>query len=85
MLDLARQNVPEAEFRQCDVLDMDASFGRFDAVTGFFSLLVLPREQLRSVLETNNFTVSELRKFTFHPVATVGVPEVQLFLYCRRM
>ena len=51
MLDLARRNVPEATLLQRDALDIDDSLGRFDAVVAFFSLLMLPREQVVATLE----------------------------------
>jgi SAM-dependent methyltransferase len=50
MLELARRNVPEATFEQRDALTVDASLGRYDAVVAFFSLLMLPREQIRQAL-----------------------------------
>lgn len=46
MLELARQNVPQAGFRLLDVTDVDASLGRFDAIVSFFSLLMLPRAEI---------------------------------------
>jgi trans-aconitate methyltransferase len=46
MLDQARRNVPEATFLQRDIIDADATLGRFDAVVAFFSLLMLPRTAL---------------------------------------
>jgi ubiquinone/menaquinone biosynthesis C-methylase UbiE len=42
MLDQARRNVPEATFLQRDIIDADATVGRFDAVVAYFSLLMLP-------------------------------------------
>jgi ubiquinone/menaquinone biosynthesis C-methylase UbiE len=50
MLDLARQNVPDAELHQLDVLDLDGSLGTFDAAVAFFSLLMLPRAEIPSAL-----------------------------------
>ncbi|WP_220502137.1 class I SAM-dependent methyltransferase [Microbispora sp. H10670] len=50
MLDLARKNVPVGTFFETDVLDLDASLGTFDAVTAFFSLLMLPRPQIERAL-----------------------------------
>jgi ubiquinone/menaquinone biosynthesis C-methylase UbiE len=46
MLELARGNVPEATFVHCDAVDIDASLGRFHAVVAFFSLLMLPRNEI---------------------------------------
>ena len=52
MLDLARENVPQAEFRLLDVEDLgDAELGEFDGVVAFFSLLMLPRAQIPGALE----------------------------------
>jgi SAM-dependent methyltransferase len=51
MLEQARRNVPEATFVQRDVVDVDATVGRFDAVVAFFSLLMLPRERIVEVLD----------------------------------
>jgi SAM-dependent methyltransferase len=48
MLRLARQDVPEAEFHHRDIADMD--LGDFTAVVAFFSLLMLPRAEIPSVL-----------------------------------
>lgn len=50
MLDLARANVPEADFRLLDVADVDAELGVFDAVVAFFSLLMLPRALIPDAL-----------------------------------
>ena len=49
MLDQARRNVPEATFLQRDIIDADATLGRFDAVVAFFSLLMLPRDRIVEV------------------------------------
>jgi SAM-dependent methyltransferase len=46
MLDLARANVPGATFLRRDVVTVDASLGRFDAVVAFFSLLMLSRNEI---------------------------------------
>jgi SAM-dependent methyltransferase len=50
MLDHARRNVPAATFLQCDVVDVDETIGRFDAVVAFFALLMLPRDRVVAVL-----------------------------------
>ena len=54
MLELARKNVPEAEFRQADLTtlraDGPAGLGTFDAVTCFFTLLMLPRAEIPGAL-----------------------------------
>jgi len=60
MLDLARANVPEATFVHGDILDQPDDPGRFEAVTAFFSLLMLPRAQICSALRL------------FHRVLTPG-------------
>ncbi|MEU8618300.1 class I SAM-dependent methyltransferase [Streptomyces sp. NPDC048623] len=43
MVELARRQVPEARFEQCDVRDFDAPQGGFDAVCSFFPLLMMSR------------------------------------------
>ena len=50
MLDLARRNVPQARFIHRDVVDIDASLGRFHGVVAFFSLLMLPRHEIVGTL-----------------------------------
>lgn len=50
MLDLARANVPEAEFHQLDALALDSSLGTFDGAAAFFSLLMLPRAEIPAAL-----------------------------------
>src|SRR3954463_12225123 len=50
MLRLARREVPEAEFRHDDIADLDPSLGVFAAIVAFFSLLMLPRADIPSVL-----------------------------------
>ncbi|MCF3130044.1 class I SAM-dependent DNA methyltransferase [Streptomyces olivochromogenes] len=56
MLALARENVPGAEFHQMDIADLrpggPRDLGRFDAVTAFFSLLMLPRAEIPLALDT---------------------------------
>ncbi|WP_218009316.1 class I SAM-dependent methyltransferase [Herbidospora cretacea] len=51
MLDLARKNVPEGTFLERDVVGIDSSLGRFDAVVAFFSLLMLPRADIATALQ----------------------------------
>ncbi len=51
MLDLARKNVPEGTFLERDVVGIDSSLGRFDAVVAFFSLLMLPRADIVTALQ----------------------------------
>jgi SAM-dependent methyltransferase len=50
MLRLARQNVPRATLVRRDAVDLDVDLGRFEAVVAFFSLLMLPRSQIRHTL-----------------------------------
>lgn len=56
MVELARQNVPEATFHQLDLADLypggPADLGRFDGVAAFFSLLMLPRAEIPTALRT---------------------------------
>lgn len=54
MLDLARENVPDAIFVERDLNDLDglhAPGHRFDAATAFFSLLVLHRADVGPALD----------------------------------
>lgn len=56
MLEIARKNVPEAEFVFGDAVDLVGSADsagagtRYDAVTAFFALLHLPRERIQTAL-----------------------------------
>ncbi|MCX3062040.1 class I SAM-dependent DNA methyltransferase [Streptomyces beihaiensis] len=57
MLELARSSVPEAEFRQADLMTLSAQgsqgrdgIGQFDAVTCFFTLLMLERAAIPAAL-----------------------------------
>ncbi|RVU19576.1 class I SAM-dependent methyltransferase [Streptomyces antnestii] len=57
MLELARKNVPGAEFRQADLASLrpevgeePGELGQFDAVTCFFTLLMLPRTEIPTAL-----------------------------------
>ncbi|MGC0327667.1 SAM-dependent methyltransferase [Streptomyces sp. SAI-170] len=56
MVELARRNVPEAEFHRADIADLrpdgPLDLGRFDAVAAFFSLLMLPRAEIPLALKT---------------------------------
>ena len=51
MLELARRNVPESDLHQLDILDLEASFGPFDAAVACFSLLMLPRAEIPRALD----------------------------------
>ncbi|MGK5548635.1 class I SAM-dependent DNA methyltransferase [Streptomyces sp. URMC 127] len=47
MLELARDNVPKAEFHLADLADLrDGRLGVFDGAAAFFSLLMLPRAEI---------------------------------------
>lgn len=50
MLELARDNVPGAEFVRADIMDLDPDERRYDAVVAFFSLLCLPKAQIPAAL-----------------------------------
>ncbi|MFI1964084.1 class I SAM-dependent DNA methyltransferase [Streptomyces pathocidini] len=54
MVKLARDNVPAAEFRVADLAALSAEgpegVGRFDGVTAFFSLTMLPRREIPQAL-----------------------------------
>ncbi|MCX4910878.1 class I SAM-dependent methyltransferase [Streptomyces sp. NBC_00878] len=56
MVRLAREYVPAATFHQLDLADLRPGgphdLGRFDAVTAFFSLLMLPRAEIPLALLT---------------------------------
>ncbi|MEV6843032.1 methyltransferase domain-containing protein [Actinoplanes sp. NPDC051411] len=51
MLKLAREQVPAAEFVHADFKDLPGDFGRFEAVTAFFSLLMLSKADIERVLD----------------------------------
>ncbi|MGK3206709.1 class I SAM-dependent methyltransferase [Amycolatopsis sp. MEPSY49] len=44
-LDLARRNVPDARFEKADMAAVSFPDGSFDAVTAFYSVLHVPREE----------------------------------------
>jgi SAM-dependent methyltransferase len=50
MLQLARRNVPRADLRRLDLAEVDTGLGTFEAVTAFFSLLMLPKAEIPAVL-----------------------------------
>lgn len=56
MVELARRYVPDATFHRLDIADLrpggPRDLGRFDAVTAFFSLLMLPRAEIPLALRT---------------------------------
>jgi ubiquinone/menaquinone biosynthesis C-methylase UbiE len=83
MLRLARRNVPDAEFRLLDIMDMDRSLGDFSAVVAFFSLMLLPRQEIpaalgniRRVLEpAGHFLLSMVEADLDHtPIHFLGSP-----------
>ncbi len=51
MLQLARQQVPAAEFVQADLRDVPTELGNFAAVTAFFSLLMLSKADIEQTIE----------------------------------
>jgi ubiquinone/menaquinone biosynthesis C-methylase UbiE len=50
MLALARDQVPAAEFRHADIRSLPGDLGTFEAVTSFFTLLMLSRAEISAVL-----------------------------------
>ncbi|MEU6355441.1 class I SAM-dependent methyltransferase [Streptomyces sp. NPDC047072] len=56
MVTVARENVPTGTFHRADIADLRPAgpldLGRFDAVTAFFSLLMLPRAEIPLALRT---------------------------------
>src|SRR5699024_12286528 len=50
MIELARVNVPEAEFVRADILDLQPVETQYDAIVAFFSLLCLPRARIPEAL-----------------------------------
>ncbi len=51
MLRLAREQVPAAEFVHANFAELPADFGKFEAVTAFFSLLMLSRADIERTLD----------------------------------
>ncbi|MDQ0681481.1 putative TPR repeat methyltransferase [Streptomyces achromogenes] len=62
MVALARRNVPTGVFHQADIADLrpggPRDLGRFDAVTAFFALLMLPRAEIPLALRTVHHLLS---------------------------
>nr|WP_206327163.1 class I SAM-dependent methyltransferase [Streptomyces sp. S3(2020)] len=56
MVTLARQHVPTGTFHRADIADLrpdgPRDLGRFDAVTAFFALLMLPRAEIPLAVRT---------------------------------
>jgi ubiquinone/menaquinone biosynthesis C-methylase UbiE len=50
MLKLAREQVPAADFRRDDIRTLPADYGTFQAVTAFFSLLMLSKADIEDTL-----------------------------------
>ena len=50
MLKLAREQVPAADFRHDDIKALPADYGTFQAVTAFFSLLMLSKADIEATL-----------------------------------
>jgi ubiquinone/menaquinone biosynthesis C-methylase UbiE len=50
MLKLAREQVPAADFRRDDIAGLPADYGTFQAVTAFFSLLMLSKADIEATL-----------------------------------
>jgi ubiquinone/menaquinone biosynthesis C-methylase UbiE len=50
MLRLAREQVPSAEFRHADFTDLPDDYGSFEAVTAFFSLLMLSKDDIEKTV-----------------------------------
>jgi predicted TPR repeat methyltransferase len=50
MLQLARRNVPQARLLGLDLAEVGSELGTFEAVTAFFSLLMLPKAEIPVVL-----------------------------------
>jgi cyclopropane fatty-acyl-phospholipid synthase-like methyltransferase len=49
-IESARRNVPNGEFRQADVLDLELAEGSFDAVVAFYLLDHIPRQRLSELV-----------------------------------
>jgi ubiquinone/menaquinone biosynthesis C-methylase UbiE len=50
-LELARQNVPTAQFIQADMTELDLEPDSFDAVAAFYSLIHVPRQEQAAFLQ----------------------------------
>jgi ubiquinone/menaquinone biosynthesis C-methylase UbiE len=51
MLRLAREQVPAAEFVRANFAELPGDFGKFEAVTAFFSLLMLSKAEIERTLD----------------------------------
>jgi SAM-dependent methyltransferase len=72
-LALARQNVPQAQFIQADITQLDLPPGSFDGVAAFYSLIHVPREEQPDLLQD---IASWLRPGGLF-VATMGVRSIK--------
>ena len=61
MVELARQNVPEGDFRRMDVYEVERydDLGPFDGVVAYFSLLMLPRAEIPYALRMLHLLLRE--------------------------
>lgn len=51
MIRLSKKNIPEGNFSVMDMTKMDFGTQKFDAITAFFALLMLPKENLEQTLD----------------------------------
>ena len=84
MLDLAKQQAPGGEYLHRDMRDV-ADLGEFDAVVAFFSLIMLPRRDIPSLLGQLHgqlrgpkllLVAMVLGDFDELPISFMGVPAV---------
>jgi len=82
MLDLARERVPDATFLQRDMREVGEDLGRFDAAVSFFSLLMLPKDDIAAALAAVRGRLDEggllaismvYGDFDFFPISFLGV------------
>ncbi|MCP4543900.1 MAG: methyltransferase domain-containing protein [Chloroflexi bacterium] len=50
-IELARQNVPDAQFIQADITQLDFAPASFDAIVAFYSIIHVPREEQLKLLQ----------------------------------
>lgn len=58
-VEMARENVPEAEFLVGDFFEQDFEEGSFDAVVSFYAIFHIPREEHRELFEKINYWLKE--------------------------
>jgi len=51
-IELARENVPEAEFLIQDLSNLDFPENHFDAIVSYYAIIHIPREEHQSILKT---------------------------------